>query len=333
VVEDNMQSQRRIYETCLDFDPQRPNATVMLNNAEWLSKLSFVEALRDLGKHFSINQMLQRDAIRERLIKREQGISYTEFSYALLQAYDFQYLFQHHQVTIQLGGSDQWGNIVAGVDLVRRVHNQQVYGLTCPLVTKSDGGKFGKTEAGPIWLTAERTSPYQLYQFFINTADVDVHRYLLLFTFLSLAAIDTLMAQHTADPAQRLAQRVLAREVTSMMHGVAATEVETAAQSLFSGDLTGCSLHTLTEVLAGAPTTHHRLTDLHDPGLPVIELLCAASICASKRQARELLAAGAILLNGHQATLEDRLTVAQLLHGRIAAIRRGKKAWHVTMWD
>jgi tyrosyl-tRNA synthetase len=210
----------------LDCRPGSPNAAVFLDNSEWLSRLSFLGALRDIGKHFSVNEMIRRDSVRDRLA-REQGISYTEFSYALLQAWDFHHLAGAHGVTVQVGGSDQWGNIVSGVDLTRRLQSRTVYGLTCPLVTKADGGKFGKSEAGALWLTADRTSPFALYQFFVNTADADAGRYLRLFTFLPIDEVSRVEREHQADPGRRAAQLVLAREVTALVHGpAAAREVE-----------------------------------------------------------------------------------------------------------
>jgi tyrosyl-tRNA synthetase len=332
-VSDNVQAQRRIFEQILDFDPSKPNHAIIVNNSDWLSRLSFVDALRDLGKHFSVNQMIGRDSVRERLA-REQGISYTEFSYMLLQAYDFQHLFQSAQVTVQLGGSDQWGNIVPGVDLVRRTCRAQAFGLTCPLVTRADGGKFGKTEAGPVWLSADRTSPYALYQFFLNTSDADIGRFLRLFTTVPLKKIEEFESTLTSQSSLRLPQQTLAREVVGMVHGQsAAAEAERASQALFTGDLESLSSGTLDEVLAGLPTQRNLPDSFGPDGISAVELLCLTPACNSRREARELLAAGAVSLNGRTLEASEIITRRRLLHDRFGVIRRGKKHWSVGIWE
>jgi tyrosyl-tRNA synthetase len=222
----NVQSQMRIYDALL------PGA-IVLNNADWLTQLSWIEVLRDVGKHFSVNEMIKRDTVRNRL--EGDGISYTEFSYMLLQAYDFAHLYSQHGVTLQMGGSDQWGNIVSGVELIRRLHGGSAYALTGTLITKADGTKFGKSESGAVWLTADRTSPYAFHQFWLNVNDADVISYLKRFTLLDHAQIAELEAAVTADPARRLAQRTLANEVTAWLHGEdAATRAEAAGKALFS---------------------------------------------------------------------------------------------------
>ncbi|HEY6727002.1 MAG TPA: tyrosine--tRNA ligase, partial [Polyangiaceae bacterium] len=213
----NVAAQRPIYENVLSFTGAA--AGELRNNLDWLGPLSFLQVLRDTGKHFSVNMMIQKDSIKSRLETRDQGISYTEFSYMILQAYDYLWLFQNAAVTVQLGGSDQWGNVVAGIDLVRRVERKEAHGLTVPLVTKSDGGKFGKTEAGAVWLTAKYTSAYAFYQFWLNTSDADLERYLKIFTFLSRQDIEALLARHAENPSAREAQRTLAEAVTSLVHG------------------------------------------------------------------------------------------------------------------
>jgi tyrosyl-tRNA synthetase len=332
VIHSNMEGQRRIFERLLDFEAGS-NAAVMMDNAAWLSKLGFLEALRDIGKFFSVNEMTKRDSIRERLA-REQGLSYTEFSYMLLQAWDFKHLFEKHGVSIQLGGSDQWGNIVPGVDLVRRLCQRTVYGLTCPLVTKADGGKFGKTEAGPVWLTPDRTTPYALYQFFLNTSDEDVARFLRLFTFLPLAQVKEVEQAHLADPGKRAAQRVLAEEATRLIHGDhAAKEVVKASECLFNGDVNALPLHLLLEAMNGVPTTNHSKAQLRGQPMTATELLCVTAVCSSKREAREMLTAGAVAVNGRKLRADEVLTVESLLHDMVLAIRRGKKNWHLSFWE
>jgi tyrosyl-tRNA synthetase len=327
----NVNSIGAIFRSLLDFDG--PNAARIVDNFEWLSALSYIEVLRDIGKHFSVNMMIQKDSVRERLHNREQGISYTEFSYMILQSFDFLHLQRKRGVTLQMGGSDQWGNIVGGVDLVRRMEQSEVFGLTTPLVTKADGGKFGKTESGAIWLSPERTSPYAYYQFWMNTADQDALAFLKIYTLLERSAIEALWQQHEADPSARVAQRSLAREATLLLHGQAGLErAEAATAALFSGNVAGLDLQTLEDALRDAPATEHALTSLDGDGLPLTDLLPQTSLASSKREAREFLANGAVILNGTKADDKTRLTRDTLLHGTLALLRRGKKNWHVTRW-
>lgn len=327
-VDANIEGQRAIFERLLTFTG--PSAASLVNNAEWLGKLSFLEALRDLGKHFSVNMMIQKDSVRERLNNREQGISYTEFSYMLLQAYDFQHLYQSSGVTVQVAGSDQWGNIVAGIDLVRRTRRAETYGLTAPLVTKADGGKFGKSEAGAVWLTGERTSPYAFYQFWLNTADADVPKFLRTFTFFEHAEIEELERVHAESPGTRHAQRALARHMTALLHGeVGLAEAESATQALFSGDVSGLTKQMLDEVFQSTVSTVIGRSELEGAGLGCIEFLIRAQVAKSKREAREFLSAGAVAINGRKVTVDDVLQLDWLLHGETLLVRRGKKRWHV----
>ena len=325
----NVEAQRGIFERV--FAGAGLNPPAIANNLDWLGKLGYLEVLRDVGKHFSVNMMIQKDSVRERLNARDQGISYTEFSYMILQAYDFLHLFRHRGVTLQIGGSDQWGNIVAGCDLIRR-EGAESFALTAPLVTKSDGGKFGKTESGAIWLSAERTSPYAYYQFWLNTPDADVGRYLRIFTLLTQEEIAALELSHAADPGQRLAQRELARRATEILYGPAERDrAEAAAKALFSGDVAGLPAATLAEVLAEVPSSDHDKSQLA-AGLALVDLLPQTSLAKSKREAREFLASGSVLVNGRKAGPDDRVTAADLLHGSMIALRRGKKSWHLTRW-
>jgi tyrosyl-tRNA synthetase len=328
---DNVRSQRRIFERLMSFEGD--NAAIIVNNLDWLGKLGFIEALRDIGKHFSVNMMIQKDSVRERLKNREQGISYTEFSYMLLQAYDFLHLWDHHGVTMQVAGSDQWGNIVAGIDLIRRLRGEQAYGLTAPLVTKADGTKFGKTESGAVWLTADRTSAYAFYQFWLNTSDADVPRFLRVFTLLPLEEIEEIVAAHERDPSSRSAQRVLARHMTELLHGADATDqAEGAARALFSGDVRGLGRDLLDEVFASAPTTEHERAELAGEGKSLVDLMVEAGVASSKRQAREFVGGGAVSVNGERVEADLRLNESHLLHGSMLLLRRGKKTWHVTRW-
>jgi len=325
----NVSRQRVIMEGLLDFEG--PLAARVLDNASWLAPLSFLDMLRDIGKHFSVNMMIQKDSVRERLNSREQGISYTEFSYLLLQAYDFLHLFDTYGVSVQVGGSDQWGNIVSGVELIRKKRQAEVFGLTVPLLTKADGGKFGKTESGAVWLTADRTSAYAFYQFWLNSSDADVLAWLKTFTLLERDAIEGILAEHLGAPERRVAQRALAEHMTEMVHGAAAlAQARRAAEALFSGDVQGLDVQSLEQVFEGAPTSEHDRQLLAGDGLDVVELLCLATVVRSKREARQLLESGAISLNGARIELGHRLTESGLLHDRFALLRRGRKNWYVT---
>ena len=338
-IADNVRSIKQIFDRpeLIAFDAPKPNRGQLFDNFDWLGKLSYIELLRDVGKHFSVNMMIQKESVKERLHNRDQGISYTEFSYMILQAYDYLHLFEKHGVTLQMGGSDQFGNIVCGMDLIRRGRSedetQKVFGLTWPLVTKADGGKFGKSESGAVWLTAERTSPYAFYQFWLNAADADVIRFLKIFTFFTREEIEALEASQAADPGKREAQRALARHMTELLHGPAEREnAEAAAKALFTGDIAHLPLATLEEALASAPATDHDKSQLEGPGLALVDLLAQTTLAKSKGEARTLLTQNSISVNGHKAAADARVTTATLLHGKIIAIRRGNKAWHITRW-
>lgn len=325
----NVAGQRVSFERLLDFSG--PNAAVLVNNADWLGQLGFIEALRDIGKHFSVNVMIQRDSVRERLHHRDQGISYTEFSYMLLQAYDFSYLAQHHDVTLQAAGSDQWGNIVAGIDLIRRTQQREAFGLTTPLVTKADGTKFGKTETGAIWLAAERTSPYAFYQFWVNAADADVPKFLRTFTFFSHEEILKLEAEHQQNPGARAAHRALAQHLTELLHGAdGLAQAQKTTEALFSGDVSELTEAGIADLFGSAPSTALPHARLAGKGCPVVDVLVDGGVVKSKREAREFLQNRAILINGRTPGAEDFVTSDWLLHGATLLIRRGKKAWHVT---
>ena len=319
----NVESQKRIFGAVL------PGAPV-INNADWLEALSYVEVLRDVGKHFSVNEMIKRDSVRSRL--EGDGISYTEFSYMLLQSYDYAHLYKAERVTLQMGGSDQWGNIVSGADLIRRMHSGEAYALTCPLITKSDGSKFGKSEAGAIWLTADRTSPYAFHQFWLNADDADVVRYLKVFTFLSQAEIATLEQEVRTNPGGRSAQRTLANAVTTLLHGPdAAARAESAGRVLFTGNVSDLDATTIEEVFRDVPASVHDRSTLDGPTDPV-DLLVATGLASSRREAREFLAQGSVLMNGEKLGTDSRVDANNLLHGDTILLRRGKKNWHVTRW-
>lgn len=326
-VDQNVAGQRRIYERLLSFEG--PNAAILVDNYEWLGKLGFIEALRDIGKHFSVNMMIQKDSVRERLTNRDQGISYTEFSYMLLQAYDFSYLMQHHGVTVQAAGSDQWGNVVAGIDLIRRTQQREAFGLTVPLITKADGGKFGKTESGAVWLTPERTSPYAFYQFWVNAADADIPKFLRTFTFFSHEEILKLEAEHASNPGARAAHKALAQHMTELVHGAEGlAQAQKATEALFSGNVAELSQGAIVDLFGNAPTANLAKDKLGGAGYPVVDLLVDAAVVKSKREAREFLGNSAILMNGRIPGPEEHIKADWLLHGEVLLIRRGKKLWH-----
>jgi tyrosyl-tRNA synthetase len=331
----NVAGQRRIIERLIDLEPGHANAARIVDNADWLLPLGFLEVLRDVGKHFSVNAMIQRDSVRERLHHRDQGISYTEFSYMLLQAYDFLHLRKSIGCTVQMAGSDQYGNIVSGIDLIHRTMGPETeaYGVTIPLLTRSDGKKIGKTAQGAIWLSPERTSPYALYQYFLNTEDADVVSFLKWYTLRNEDEVRELAQQHLDKPELRAAQRELARDLTRLVHGeTELAKAEAASQALFSGDVRALAPELLTEVFADVPHTKHSKQQLEGEGLALLELLPQTSLASSKREARQFLEAGAVFVNGDKATLDHRLTQADLLHGDIILLKRGKKLWHATRW-
>ncbi len=304
----------------LDFDAG-PHAAQMVNNYDWLGHLSAIDLMREVGKHFPVPYMLAKDSVSSRL---ETGISYTEFSYMILQAYDFLHLHQSHHCELQTGGSDQWGNITAGTDLIRRAISRPAFGLTCPLVTTSAGVKFGKTEAGAIWLDAAKTTPYQFYQFWINSEDTSVVDYLKFFTFLEKDEIEELAKATEESPEQRQAQRRLAEEVTALVHGKAAVaQAEKISRALFYGELHALDLDEIEQAFNDVPS--HTMTD---PELPLVDLLVAANISSSKRQARQDIQTGAIYLNGERTTdLYQTMRTTDGLHGKYIIIRRGKNKY------
>ena len=309
----------------LDFQPG-PHAAILVDNYTWLSKLGLIPLLRDIGKHFSLGAMLARDSVKTRM---SAGISYTEFSYQVLQAYDFLELYQRHGCTLQLGGSDQWGNITAGAELIRRIAGAEAFGLTLPLVTKADGSKFGKTETGTVWLDPTKTSAYEMYQFWLNSADAEVVGYLRYFTFLPAKEIDALARVTAEAPEKREAQRVLAREVTRIVHGEAGlAEAEATTSEFFQGNIAGLSERQLGEALRGAPSSP---LPAASGTVAVVDLLLASGLASSKRAARELITQGAIQLNG-QPVRDPARAVApatEALHGRYLVLRKGKKSYHV----
>ncbi len=307
------------------FDLSSDDKALMLNNADWLCSLNLLDFLRDTGKHFSVNEMIKRDSVRTRLEERDQGISYTEFSYMLMQAYDFLYLFEHHSCTIQMGGSDQWGNILSGKELIRRVASGRAEGITFPLLTTSTGKKFGKTEEGSVWLDANRTSPYQMYQYWLQTADADVVRYLKLFTFLDEPRIQAFEQEVAIQPEKREAQRELAFQCTSLIHGVDAAEAASAASRiLFGSDETPVG-ETIAMLFRELPHTEA------EPGIPLADLLVQTRLAESKGAARKLIEGGGVYLHNERQT-DPRKTVSAndaKWAGNVILLRAGKKNYHL----
>jgi tyrosyl-tRNA synthetase len=312
-------------ERFIDFGS---SAAILEDNAAWLEPARLLEFLREVGKQFTVNEMVRKESVRSRLEAREHGISFTEFSYMLLQAWDFLQLFDRYCCRLQMGGSDQWGNITEGVDLIRRSREVQAFGLTSPLVTKADGAKFGKTEAGAVWLDARRTSPYELFQYLVRTADADVGAYLRYFTFLDRETIEALDRAVASHPERREAQRTLARQVTALVHGPEeAARAERAAAVLFTEEIVDLDEAALAAGLADAPTTAIGPAEL-DGRLSVVDALVRTGLASSRGEARRQLQGGGVYVNNRKL-LEDRpLTGSDALHGRFVVLRRGRASQH-----
>ncbi len=314
----------------LDFETKQ-NPARLVDNASWTTGISYLDFLRDIGKHFSVNQMVAKESVRARMEDREAGISYTEFSYMLLQAFDFMVLNRETGCELQIGGSDQWGNITAGIELTRKKLGKQVYGLTLPLITNADGSKFGKSVGGAIWLDPKRTSVYRFYQFWINTDDRDVIRYLKFFTFLSREEIAALEAKHNANPGAREAHKALAKAATDLIHGPSATtEAIRASDILFGGELAGVSEATFNDIVGEVPTKEIEKAKLEGTGIPLVELLVHAGLCPSKGQARKDIEGGGVNINNVRETSAARaVTTNDLQFGKHVLLRKGKKNYVV----
>lgn len=330
VLDHNISRVKEQLQRLLDFNV-KSNAAVLLDNITWTAPVSFLEFLRDIGKHFSVNQMVAKESVRARMEDRESGISYTEFSYMLLQAFDFYVLCRDQNCELQIGGSDQWGNITAGIELTRKKTGKTVYGLTLPLITNADGSKFGKTVAGAIWLDPKRTSVYRFYQFWINVDDRDVIRYFKFFTFLSRDEIAALEKKHAENPGAREAHKALAKTVTDMIHGEHATqEAIRASEILFGGELKGISEATFKDIVGEVPTKEIEKTKLDGAGMPLVELLVHAGLCPSKGQARKDIEGGGVNVNNVRETNSQRaITSNDLLFGKHLLLRKGKKNYVV----
>ncbi len=330
VLAHNIARVKQQLQRLLDFETT-VNPAILLDNNTWTAPVSFLDFLRDIGKHFSVNQMVAKESVRARMEDREMGISYTEFSYMLLQAFDFYVLRRDHMCELQIGGSDQWGNITAGIDLTRRKLGRGVFGLTLPLITNADGSKFGKSLGGAVYLDPARTSVYKFYQFWIRSDDRDVIRYLKFFTFLSEAEIAELERQHTENPGARVAHKALAKAVTEMIHGPAATvEALRASDILFGGDLSGVSEQTFNEIVGEVPTKELAAAELQGAGKAITELLVQSGLCASKGQARKDVEGGGVYVNNiREGNFQRTIATGDLLFGKHLLLRKGKRNYAV----
>lgn len=333
----NINGIKKQLERFLDFNSDAPNAAELVNNYDWMKNYSFLEFVRDIGKHITVNYMMAKDSVQKRLNgEARDGLSFTEFSYQLLQGYDFLYLYKTKNCKLQMGGSDQWGNITTGSELIRRTlgPDNEVYALTCPLITKADGRKFGKTESGNIWLDAERTTPYEFYQFWLNVSDEEAARYIKIFTLLGREEVEALIAEHSLDPGRRQLQRRLGEEVTVMVHGREEYEKALAATEILFGKATKESLlkldeKTLLAVFSGVP--HFEVARAEAVGAKAVDLFAEKTQCfASKGEMRKLVQGGGVSLNKEKLSAFDKtITEDDLLDGKYLLVQRGKKNYYL----
>lgn len=320
----------------LDFDSDAPNAAEMVNNYDWMKDFSFLRFIRDVGKHITVNYMMAKDSVKKRLGgENQQGMSFTEFSYQLIQGYDFLHLNQEKNCKLQLGGSDQWGNITTGTELIRRVNGGEAYALTCPLITKADGGKFGKTESGSVWLDPKRTSPYKFYQFWLNVTDADAEKYIKIFTELTREEIEELVKLQQEDPGQRPLQKRLAKEITIMVHSAADYEAAVEASQILFSNKAKDILHkideeTLLAVMEGVPRAEIEIADI-EAGIGLADLLVEkAEVFSSKGEMRKMVQGGGVSINKEKITDPYMSTSTDLLlNGKYILVQRGKKNYHL----
>ncbi len=327
ILQKNLEGIRAQLARFLDFDA-RENAALLINNADWLESINAIDFMRDVGKHFSVNYMLAKESVRSRMT---DGISYTEFSYMLLQAYDFLTLYDQHGCVLQMGGSDQWGNITAGVDLIRRVRGGRAHALVTPLITTASGTKFGKTEAGAVWLDANKTSPFQFYQFWLNTADADAVQFLKYYTLLPLEEIDEYEEEVSERPDNRETQRRLASEVTRMTHGEAGLQKALAAtEVLFGGDISGLSADELLDIFQDVPSSSAPRERFEGEGVQLRDLVAEAGLATSRGEARRLIQGGGIALNNQRVSdARQNVTLERSVDGRVIVLRRGARQYRL----
>ncbi|HEX2936923.1 MAG TPA: tyrosine--tRNA ligase [Bacteroidales bacterium] len=325
----NLQGVKKQLEKYLDFNPSRPNAAEMVNNYDWFQNMGFLAFIRDVGKHITVNYMMAKDSVKKR-IESENGISFTEFTYQLIQGYDFYWLYKNKNCKIQMGGSDQWGNIVTGTELIRRIDGGEAYAFTCPLIKKADGGKFGKTEKGNVWLDASKTSPYQFYQFWLNASDEDAMGWIKIFTLMPPAEIETLIAEHTAAPHLRLLQKRLAKEITTFVHGEQEYEFAIKASEILFGNATTDVLKSLSEIqllqaLEGVPTFNYSRAAITN-GTDIVTFLADTTIFPSKGEARKMVQGGGVSINkGKVDNIETKVDSSMLLNDKYILVQKGKK--------
>ena len=318
----------------LDFESDAPNKAELVNNYDWMKDYSFINFIRDIGKHITVNYMMAKDSVKKRLQRdSSEGMSFTEFSYQLMQGYDFYWLWKNKGCILQLGGSDQWGNITTGTELIRRIDGGEAFALTCPLIRKADGTKFGKTEKGNIWLDAERTSPYEFYQFWLNVADDDAERYIKIFTMLDRETIESLIAEHREDPGQRKLQKVLAKEVTVMVHGQEAYDNAIAASQLLFGNVSAevfrsMDERTVREVFANVPSFEVKADEFP---CNILDLLAVkTAVFPSKGEARKMVQGGGVSLNkGKVGDINAEVTAADIINGHYILAQKGKKNYFI----
>jgi tyrosyl-tRNA synthetase len=329
----NLDCVKKQLEKFLDFNPQLPNCAEIVNNYDWFKQMGFLEFIRDVGKHITVNYMMSKDSVKRRL-EGDSGMSFTEFTYQLVQGYDFYWLYKNKNCLLQMGGSDQWGNIVTGTELIRRKAGGEAFAFTCPLMTKADGGKFGKTEKGNVWLDAGKTSPYLFYQFWLNAADADAEKYIKTFTLLDKETIDALVAEHAQAPHLRQLQKTLAKEVTCFVHGEDQYQFAVkASEILFSNDtadiLQQLNEEQLLQVMEGVPTVEYSKAQL-DAGVDLTSFLADTAIFPSKGEARKMLQGGGISINKNKVEGADvTVTSALLLNGKYLLVQKGKRNYYL----
>ena len=323
----------------LDFESDAPNRAELVNNYDWMRNYSFLNFIRDIGKHITVNYMMAKDSVKKRFSGEGEGMSFTEFSYQLVQGYDFLYLYQNKKCKLQLGGSDQWGNITTGTELIRRKlgADETAYALTCPLITKADGGKFGKTEKGNIWLDPAKTSPYAFYQFWMNCSDDDAAKYIKIFTLLSKEEIDALIERHEAEPHLRELQRTLAREITTMVHSKEDLEMAEEATQILFGKGTSEALHkfdeaTLLSILDGVPQAHIAKSSI-EAGMPIVDFLTQTEVFSSKGEARKMLQGNGVSVNKEKVAETDVINKEHLLNDKYILVQKGKKNYYLIIAD
>ena len=321
----------------LDFESDSPNRAELVNNYDWMKNYSFLNFIRDIGKHITVNYMMAKDSVKKRFSGEGEGMSFTEFSYQLVQGYDFLYLYQNKHCKLQLGGSDQWGNITTGTELIRRKlgADETAYALTCPLITKADGGKFGKTEKGNIWLDPAKTSPYAFYQFWMNCSDDDAAKYIKIFTLLSKEEIEALIKRHEAEPHLRELQRTLAREITTMVHSKEDLEMAEEATQILFGKGTSEALHkfdeaTLLSIFDGVPQAKLSRTYL-EAGMPIVDFLALTEVFSSKGEARKMLQGNGVSINKEKVGETDVVTKEYLLNDKYILVQKGKKNYYLVI--